>query len=173
MFPRILVLVGAIRPEMLAGLIPPVALMTGVGALVSLGLAYGARSVAGESAQTPMQQPFELATALRFALLLAAVMLAGEALRRYAGDAGIYALALVSGLTDVDAITLSLSGMAADGLNTTVAERGIVIAAMANTAVKMGLAMVIGRGRMGALVGAGLGAVIAIGTLWIGIMVWA
>jgi|GEM_PF-3762866 uncharacterized membrane protein (DUF4010 family) len=39
--------------------------------------------------------------------------LAGEALRRYAGQAELYALAVVSGLTDVDAITLSLSRMEA------------------------------------------------------------
>jgi uncharacterized membrane protein (DUF4010 family) len=172
MFPRMLVLVSAIQPAMLAGLITPVALMTGVGALATAVLAWRSRDGGKGASQPPMQRPFELATALRFALLLAAVMVAGEALRRYAGDAGVYALSLVSGLTDVDAITLSLSGMVGDGLDTTVAERGVVMAALANTLVKLGLALAIARGRMGALVSMGLGAVIVAGALWTGSTFW-
>jgi uncharacterized membrane protein (DUF4010 family) len=172
MFPRMLVVVGAIQPTLLAGLVVPVALMTAVGATATAVLAWRSRETAQQAAHPPMQRPFELATALRFALLLAAVMLAGEALRRYAGEAGLYALALVSGLTDVDAITLSLSRMVDEGLAATVAERGIVIAAMANTLVKLGLAGVIARGRMGAGVALGLGAVIVAGAAWIGSTLW-
>ncbi|MEX0386299.1 MgtC/SapB family protein [Spiribacter onubensis] len=169
MFPRILVLVGAVRPEMLPSLYGPVALITAVGGLATLGLALNARRVTGAPNHPPMQKPFELTTAIRFAMLLAVVMVAAEGLRRYAGDAGVYALSLVSGLTDVDAITLSLSRMAADGMQADVAQRGIIIAAMANTTVKLGLAAGVGRGRMAVLVGAGLGAVIVAGAAWVGV----
>ena len=172
MFPRILVLVGAVRPEMLPSLYVPVALVTLVGGLATLALALTARRIPDAPGHPPMQKPFELTTALRFAILLAGVMMAAEALRRYAGDAGIYALSLVSGLTDVDAIPLSLSRMAADGMDGEVAMRGIIIAAMANTAVKLGLAAGVARGRMAGLVGAGLGAVILSGGFWIGMTFW-
>ncbi|RZU98589.1 MgtC/SapB family protein [Spiribacter vilamensis] len=172
MFPRILVLVGAIQPSLLPGLYVPVAIITVVGATATLVLAFGARSGGEGATGTPMAKPFELQTALRFALLLAVVMMAGEALRRYAGDAGVYLLSLVSGMTDVDAITLSLSRMASSGLSATVAQQGIIIAAMANTAVKLGLAVGIARGRMGWLVGAGLGSVIAAGAIWTGVTIW-
>ncbi|AGY91822.1 hypothetical protein SPICUR_04190 [Spiribacter curvatus] len=172
MFPRILVLVGAIQPAMLAGLYLPVAIITAVGATATLILAFRAQPAAEGAGQPPLQKPFELGTALRFALLLAVVMVAGEGLRRYAGDVGVYLLSLVSGLTDVDAITLSLSRMASDGLSETVAQQGIIIAAMANTAVKLGLAVGIARGRMGWLVGAGLGSVIVAGTIWTGVTLW-
>ncbi|MFU3621576.1 DUF4010 domain-containing protein, partial [Pseudomonas paraeruginosa] len=56
-----------------------------------------------------LRNPFELLPALRFAALLSAILLLVEAGRRLFGDAGIYAVALLSGLADVDAITLSLA----------------------------------------------------------------
>ena len=172
MFPRVLLLVGAVHPQLLPALYAPVAMLTVVGGLATLALALNARRIDDGPRHPPLQKPFELTTALRFGVLLAVIMVAAEGLRRSAGDAGVYALALVSGLTDVDAITLSLSGMAADGLSAGVAERGIIIAAMANTAVKLGLAAAIARGRMAVLVGAGLGGVIVAGGIWVGVTFW-
>ena len=172
MFPRLLVLVGAISPALLPRILMPVGVITVAGIIASLALALYAKQGRTPPSQAPMQKPFALATALRFALLLALVMVAAEALRRYAGDVGVYSVAFISGLTDVDAITLSILQMVERELAPNVAEQAILIAALANTTVKMGLAVVIARGRMGWLVGAGLGLVIVTGLLWVGLSLW-
>ena len=172
MFPRLLVLVGAISPALLPRILMPVGVITVAGIMASLALALYAKQGRTPPSQAPMQKPFALATALRFALLLALVMVAAEALRRYAGDVGVYSVAFISGLTDVDAITLSILQMVERELAPNVAEQAILIAALANTTVKMGLAVVIARGRMGWLVGAGLGLVIVTGLLWVGLSLW-
>ena len=53
-------------------------------------------------------------------------------------------VSLIAGLTDVDAITLSLANNARDGLSHEVASRGIVFAALSNSLVKGGLIALIG-----------------------------
>ncbi|MEZ5750012.1 MAG: DUF4010 domain-containing protein [Caenibius sp.] len=55
--------------------------------------------------------PLDLRIALRFALLIALLMLASGLLHRWAGAAGVLGLAAVSGLVDVDAVTLSMARM--------------------------------------------------------------
>jgi uncharacterized membrane protein (DUF4010 family) len=172
MFPRVLVLVAVIHPLLLTALYVPIALMSFVGFIATVLLAIAAGRATGQPSHPPMQHPFELATALRFAVLLAIVMVAAEALRRYAGDVGVYTVSLLSGLTDVDAITLSITQMADDGLSAAVAARAILIAAMANTTVKLGLAVFIGRGRMAVLVASGLGAVLIVAGAWLGYTLW-
>lgn len=167
MFPRMLLLVGAVAPDMLPGLYLPIALLTAMGLLASLVLIWLARGVAGNAINPPMQQPFELTTALQFAVLLAVVMVGAEALRQYAGEAGIYTIALVSGLTDVDAITLSLTRMTEDRLALGIAQQGVILAALANTAVKLGLGVVIGGRSMVWRLLPGLGVVILAGLFWL------
>ena len=67
-----------------------------------------------------------------------------EAGRRMLGDTGVYLVALLSGLTDVDAITLSLANSARSDLDSTVAVRGIFLAALSNSLVKGVLIAIIG-----------------------------
>ena len=84
-------------------------------------------------------------------------------------DSGVYAVAAIAGLTDVDAITLSMAELAKTG-DANVAVIAIVIAALVNTAVKCGIAFVIGGAKLGkpllltlaAMLGAGLA-----GVLWL------
>jgi uncharacterized membrane protein (DUF4010 family) len=90
-------------------------------------------------------------------------MLLAEGARAWFGDAGVYALAAISGLTDVDAITLSLARMANGDLPGEVAAGAVLLAAGVNTAVKAGMVAVIGGGRMAALVAAALTLALAAG----------
>ncbi|QGM21553.1 DUF4010 domain-containing protein [Spiribacter sp. 2438] len=167
MFPRILLLVGLVSPALLPALYLPIGLLTVAGLLGVAWLVSRAPADAGEQGHPPMHRPFELATALRFGVFLVGIVLLAEAFRRWAGDAGIYLLAAISGLSDVDAITLSLGRMAGGDLTPEVAARGIVLAAIANTLVKLGLAVVIARGQMGRLLALALGAVALVGLGWV------
>ncbi|HKL19283.1 MAG TPA: MgtC/SapB family protein [Halalkalibaculum sp.] len=93
----------------------------------------------GDSESEPeieLKNPFNLPTALKFGALLGAVMLLAAAAKEWLGDQGIYLLSLVSGLADVDAITLSLARLVLDDLNASVASMGIIIASATNTLVK-------------------------------------
>lgn len=83
-----------------------------------------------------LKNPFQLGMAVKFGIVLAVILLLTEAVKEWFGDAGIYTLALVSGLTDVDSITLSLSKMALDDLSAGTASIGIILAAASNTLVK-------------------------------------
>lgn len=119
--------------------------------------------------EPPLQNPFELGPALRFAALLVLILFLVEACRYWLGDAGIYLVALLAGLTDVDAITLSLARKALGELDSRVAAQGIFIATMSNSLVKGGLIAMIGGSRMALLslpvMAAGLLAGLA--TLWL------
>lgn len=91
-----------------------------------------------------MKNPFELGSALRFAALLALILLLVEAARHLLGDTGIYLIAVLSGMTDVDAITLSLSRSARGELDNQVATLGIYLAVLSNSLVKAALIGLIG-----------------------------
>lgn len=112
-------------------------------------IAYGItrRRDNGQSQLTmpPIDNPTELRTALAFAVLYAAVLLLVAWLTDIAGNKGVYAAALVSGLTDVDAITLSNLRMFGFGtFPATQATTAIVLAVFANTIFKLGIVLTVG-----------------------------
>jgi uncharacterized membrane protein (DUF4010 family) len=93
----------------------------------------------------PGSNPFELDEAVKFGLLFGIVVLVAQAAQVYLGDAGLYLAAAVSGLTDVDAITLAMANFAkSDISNLQSSARAIVIAVMANTLTKSGMAVGLG-----------------------------
>jgi uncharacterized membrane protein (DUF4010 family) len=107
-----------------------------------------------------MGNPTELRTALGFGLMYAVVLLAAAWLSDWLGTRGLYAVALVSGLTDVDAITLSsLRLHNLDKLSVAVAVNVITLATLANLGFKSALALAIGGWHMARHAIAGMGAV--------------
>ncbi|MFP5430134.1 MAG: MgtC/SapB family protein [Gammaproteobacteria bacterium] len=141
MFLRVLVEVAVVHPALLPDLLPAL--------LVMAAIVYGAaawhwyRQQASGSDVLPeaSANPLQLRTALQFGGLLALIMLAAAGAKEWLGDAGIYLLAAVSGINDVDAITLSVANLARNGLNDVVAANAIALAAAVNTLVKGGIAV--------------------------------
>lgn len=140
------VLVAA--PSHASAIVPYLAAM-GLAGL--LGAAFAFRLAWADGHELPPPgNPTQLAAALGFAALYAAVLVAAAWAHASAPAGGIYAVAAVSGLTDLDAITLSLSGMVESGsLTSAEATRGIAVACAANTIVKLVMAWVIGGRRVG------------------------
>ncbi|MFA9460510.1 MgtC/SapB family protein [Thiohalorhabdus methylotrophus] len=160
MFPRIALEAAVVNSDVLPVLGPVMATMTALGFLAA-GLLWWKAGNGDTPGEVALQNPFEIGPALQFGFLLATIMLLAEGARAWLGDAGVYLLAGVSGLTDVDAITLSLSRMAQGELSTHVAARAITLAAMVNTVVKGGLVVgIAGRGMAGP-VAAAFGVVLA------------
>ncbi len=92
---------------------------------------------AGEVA---LKTPFSLTAAVKFALLFAVVLLVVALARRHFPGQGYYLVAALAGLTDVDAITLSMAALARDGgTDAATASGAMVVAALSNTLVKCGI----------------------------------
>lgn len=86
--------------------------------------------------------PFELGPAIKFGLIYAVILLISKAAQMYLPTAGIYLASIVAGLTDVDAITLSMAELSnTGGMDLSTAARAIVLAAMSNTVVKGGIVL--------------------------------
>jgi len=139
MLPRMLATVAVINPALLPMLAAPLGLMAGAAGLGAWWLGRQQADMPPES-KLELGNPMKLLPALKFGGLLALVMLFANAMHAWLGHEGLYAAAAVSGISDVDAITLSLAQMAQGTIAEYTAARGIVIAALVNTAVKGALA---------------------------------
>jgi uncharacterized membrane protein (DUF4010 family) len=114
----------------------------------------------GTMPDLPMANPTELRTALGFGVLYAIVLLAAAWLSDWLGTSGLYAVALVSGLTDVDAITLTSLRLHHLGkLPVAAVVNAITLATLANLVLKSALVLVIGGWNMARHAIAGMGAV--------------
>ncbi|MDR9380514.1 MAG: MgtC/SapB family protein [Natronomonas sp.] len=162
MFPRSLVEVAVVNPSLLPRLLVPLGAMTGLGVLVSAVACWDSQTDSGTEAN--LENPFRLRPALFFRAVFAIVLLVSQSAHSWFGVSGVYATAFLSGLADVDAITLTLSTLEADGeISASVATTGIVIGAIANTLTKIGLAWLLGTAALGRRVTVSLGAVSALG----------
>ena len=138
MFVRVPILIAIVAPALAAELVP------GMAVLATPGLAFCAltwrrqRSAASASASVSAgQNPFELGEAIRFGALFGAVTFASKAAEEYFGSSGLYLAAALAGLTDVDAIALSMANLASsDAASLSVAARTVVIAVVSNTLLK-------------------------------------
>lgn len=142
---RVVVLVAIANAALLAWVIPPFAAAAGM--TLALAAIAWRKGVAGERAQRhplPVRNPFSLTEAVKFAALFAAILLGVRLVQTYAPGRGIYAVAALAGLTDVDAITLSMAGYAGEGNDPRTAAIAIAIAAIANTLVKGGYVVAVG-----------------------------
>jgi len=156
---RLGVLAAVLAPGVLTQLLPVL-----LGGLVAggLGAAYGVHRLQpqGEMPALAMGNPTELRPALGFGLMYAVVLLAAAWLSDWLGTRGLYAVALASGLTDVDPITLSsLRLHNLDKLTVAVVVNVVTLAVLANLVFKSALTFVIGGWQMARHAIAGMGAV--------------
>jgi uncharacterized membrane protein (DUF4010 family) len=166
MFLRMTALVCVLQPALLAAMGAPMV----VAALVLLaGALWQWRRQARLGRAAPAADggsPFDLSTALGFGLLLGVLAVLTQAARAWLGDAGLYALSLVSGLVDVDAILLTVVQMNLQhSLRAEQAALAAALAVLANMGMKASLAWTVGGAALGRRVVAGYGvaAVAAIG----------
>ena len=160
MFIRVLVLVAVVNRALLMPLLVPFVVMAAVVAGFAAWLYYsdgspdkGARTKGALNKGTrtketsnqgdiAVRNPFSLTAAAKFAALFAVVLLAVKIVQQTMPPSGLYAVAALSGLVDVDAITLSMAELAKAG-EAGVAVIAIVIAALSNTLVKCAMAVVL------------------------------
>lgn len=149
MFPRILIYCAAINVDLFDRLFIPVALMALTLYLPALVIWRRYRTHPTVRQPVLNQNPLDLGSAVFFGGLLTVILLLGEWLQEWLGNAGVYVLAAASGIADVDAITLSLTRLARDAIDPGTAVIGIILAASVNNLVKAGLALGMGTRGLG------------------------
>lgn len=141
---RLAVLSSVVSPRIVAYILPVLAGGLLLGGSVTY-LLWRNINRDGDLPMPKVTNPTEIKVSLSFGLLYAIVLVCAAWLSDYAGSGGLYALALVSGLTDVDAITLSSLRLFELGkLNPEQTVSAITIAYLANMGFKLGLVAIVG-----------------------------
>jgi uncharacterized membrane protein (DUF4010 family) len=141
MFLRILVEVFVVRRDLVFSLLVPMLAMTAAGVAASL---YYWRKQTPSKLEIDLKDPFTISPALKFGLVFAVILMASKLASQYLGSTGVYVTGIVSGLADVNAITLSMATLAGKEVATEVAIRTIILAAISNVIAKTGIAIVFG-----------------------------
>ena len=143
---RVGILVGMVSIKSLLALWPYLLLVSLPGALWCIWRLIHGGSGAGETGDmTHYGNPLRLRVALQFGALYALIVLIVKITIAHLGNSGLLAVSGLSGMIDLDAITLSLSQMVGAGsLGVVTATQGILLAILANTLVKGGFAVVYG-----------------------------
>lgn len=164
MYARVLVEAAVVGPAVVRHLVWPLA---GLFVLVEGAAVWWWRRSDAEPAGAPaleVRNPLTLGAALQFGALYAVVAFVAAWLVERVSEASLTALGAVSGINDVDAITLATSNLVADGaVAPDAGARAILLAAIVNTAVKGGLAVWLGGRALGLRVAGVLGAATALG----------
>jgi len=142
-FVRVALEVMVAAPRHGRELLPPLlAMMTWTALVAALAQRHAAKAGQGSARENT---PSELKGAVMFGLLYVAVLYGVALAKEHFGDAGLYVVAAISGLTDMDAITLSTSGLVADGhVSAATGWRVILLGGLANLLFKAGLILALG-----------------------------
>ncbi|MFN2394341.1 MAG: MgtC/SapB family protein [Bacteroidales bacterium] len=135
-FVRVFIEVAVVNSTLLSLLWVPLSVMFVVTLICGFWIWKSSPSSSDEDKEIKIENPLQLSRALKFGFLLAVILFLTHAAENYFGEQGIYFISLISGVMDVDAITLSLSKKANEALAHSSAVTGIVIAVVMNTFFK-------------------------------------
>ena len=165
--------VSCIRTAGLALLVAPEtgralwpALLAAAGGMAGVALVLVRRRTTVAEAPAAPGNPFEIGSVLRMALLLAGVGALAKFGVEWLGEAAVLVIAAVTGLTDVDAITLSVPALVPATITAAVAAQAVAVAVASNIVAKAAYGLALGSGRfarwfaLGSLMGLGAGAVL-------------
>jgi uncharacterized membrane protein (DUF4010 family) len=144
LYPRVLAATAVLNAPLVPVLAPYLVTPALVALLVAGGGALAARGIGDGRRAIPDTNPLQLGAALQMAVLFQLVLMLVHLARVTRGAAGVYTSAAVLGLTDVDALTLSMARDVARAISLETAARAIAIGVLANTLLKTGIAVVFG-----------------------------
>lgn len=169
---RILFVAGLFNTELIPWLAPPL-LMAAIAMLGGASLLLHRQGDFADAEPLNLKNPFELKTVLGFGVLLAVILFLAKAILATVGAGGVYLLAAVSGLADVDAITLSMARLGADALSPKAASLAILMAALTNTLSKAALSGIAGGKRPAIYLSASAAAALAAGGAGLALSYWS
>lgn len=161
MFARVLIAVlvidATVLPALSRYLVAPFLV-----AVIAVLLSWRSLSDAHEPPRT-LSNPLQLRAAIEMALLFQVVLFVVYYARDWVGESGLLVSGFVLGLTDMDALTLSMTRSVATGTSIDAAARAITIGVVANSLMKAGIATALGSPGYKWRVGAALAAMAAAG----------
>jgi len=148
--------IGVVASLLHRGLMWPLlaALATALAVQLAAALLFLRQRSGDHHPEISLTNPLELGTALKLALWIGAIMLFSRIAQNWLGSPGVLGLAALSGLADVDAVTISMARMGGHQLDLSVAIQAIAVVAAVNTLTKSVMAGVVGGARIGFQVGA-------------------
>lgn len=173
MFPRLAIEVAAMHAPLVVHTLPVLGAMLATGVIGGVviwrlaGKGGETRKLTKEGEPEPqLNNPFSLKQALKLGVAFAVIRFVSAAAYHYAGESGLFVSAALAGLTDVDAITISVTRMYANAvIDSHTATLAISIAALSNTLTKAGIAWFLGGRKVGLLVVAVLVPAAAVGVI--------
>jgi uncharacterized membrane protein (DUF4010 family) len=169
LFVRVAVAVAVLSPSLLPDLLPLLIAPFAVGAVAAFVPLRGQTS--GKAIVAAPPNPLQVTAALQMALAFQGVLFLMELARTRFGNLGLLGSAAVLGLTDVDALTVSIAGQVRLGVSPSLGAIALAVGILSNSLTKLALATAVGRGRfrtqtalgLAAMTLAGLVVVLAIG----------
>jgi len=160
LFPRVLGATALLNWPLAVALLP---LILPPFALLAIVTAWGVwRTPAGAGGHTESANPLRVGAALQMAMLFQLVLYIVDAAQAWFGQAGLLTSAAALGLTDVDALTVTMARGVGARASLADAARAIGVGILANTVLKGGIAAVVGRGTFRGITAATLALVAAV-----------
>jgi uncharacterized membrane protein (DUF4010 family) len=145
MFPRLILEIAVVNQEMVKNIALPLVVMGLTGLALAGYHLLKSRKPDTEQVQLSLENPFSLSSAVSFALIFASILMITRLATHYLGNAWLPLVAIVSGLTDADAIAFSLSNLQkAELITTDWASFNLVLGAISNTFMKLFLVLGLG-----------------------------
>ncbi len=146
-FPRVLVILAVVSPQLARACLIPLATMCAAGLLYALVVLRRApRETAGGSVGG--SNPFRLLPALKFGAVFAAILFVSKAAAKLYGSGAVYWTSAIGGSVDADAVVVSVAGLLSlGGVTIKASATSVLLALLMNGVVKTGIAFFAGTRR--------------------------
>jgi uncharacterized membrane protein (DUF4010 family) len=167
MFVRVGIWTAVFSQDLFRKLLPAIALIFLAAIGITLYIFFQRRNETDENAEIPLKKPLDLKGALVFGLIYSLILLLVSYANENLGNSGAIISSAVAGFSDIDAITISMSKLAGDSLDISIAAIAVLAASISNTLVKMGIGIYAGSNalRKNLLIGYGTMFLVALATL--------
>lgn len=156
---RVLVWVFIFNTDLAPSLYLPVGLIFGAGIGATLLFYFRQNRNIAVDTTLPQGKPLNMRSALTFGVIYTLVILLVSYTNEYFGQSGMYISSVIAGLTDIDAITISVSKLAGDTLSINIAQNAIILATISNTLIKIGISLWAGSAELRKFIFIGYGAI--------------
>ncbi len=159
-YPKVLIYLSVLDFELFALLLPELTILFVTGLVI----AYFNKTGHSQQGNTPalLQNPFEMKAALMFGLIFMIILLTTKLSQIYFGSAGSYIISVLAGITNIDAITISLARVKGNEITNVIAANSILFALLANTISKLMIARVWGTKELSLRTTRGFGILLAV-----------
>jgi uncharacterized membrane protein (DUF4010 family) len=164
MLARVIVILGFIFPAFISELWLPFLILSLPGLVYALAVGLFSRRSTEATNLPDLKNPLGLGIAIQFALIYGLISILVKTFLSTDLTHGLLPLSFVSGLTDMDAIALSITNNLKDGdITAQLAAKALIVAAIANTVLKAALAMGLGSNKLRLHIGIAMGATVLAG----------